>query len=304
MKLQTGENFKDHAMEVGGLRFHWSLELGCGVFAASVAPLADAAERQDLATIRVLLHDSAVNAAQVDGMTALHWAVLHDDLATARALIGAHADPQVTNRYGVTPLSLACTNGASVMVTLLLDAGADPNLALHGGETPLMTAARTGRLDVVQALLARGPRPTRSCPRARPHSCGRRPRVMPPSSGHWSPRAPIFGPRSRAALRRCCSPCGPVMRMSCASCSRPASTSTRHAPKATKLTNKELRRGASALSLAIENGRFELAALLLDLGRIRTTSVLATRPCISSRDPQARPRRRRGQTRCRRIPAT
>ena len=63
---------------------------------------------------------------------------------------------KAANRYGVTPLSLACTNGNGAMVELLLKAGADPNTALPGGETALMTAARTGKVDAVKALLAHG----------------------------------------------------------------------------------------------------------------------------------------------------
>src|SRR4051812_33364903 len=61
--------------------------------AAPHAALADAIEKKDLAAMRALLGDTDVNAAQVDGMTALHWAVHHDDLATAKALIAARANP-------------------------------------------------------------------------------------------------------------------------------------------------------------------------------------------------------------------
>ena len=61
----------------------------------------------------------------------------------------AGADANARNRYGVTPLSLACTNGSEAIVTLLLEAGADPNAALRGNETALMTAARTGTLGPV-----------------------------------------------------------------------------------------------------------------------------------------------------------
>ena len=125
--------------------------------AGSEALLADAAEKMDRAAIRTLLKQRVdVNAPQVDGMTALHWATYQDDLETANLLVRAGANVKAPNRYGVTPLSLACTNGNGAMVELLLKAGADPNTILPGGETALMTAARVGTLDSVKALLARG----------------------------------------------------------------------------------------------------------------------------------------------------
>src|SRR5689334_20686684 len=66
------------------------------------SPLADAAEKQDHTRIRVLLkHGVNVNAAQVDGMTALLWAAHFDDLPTAKQLVAAHADVNAVNRYGV-----------------------------------------------------------------------------------------------------------------------------------------------------------------------------------------------------------
>ena len=125
--------------------------------ANSRAPLADAVEKMDGPKIRALLKERAdVNAPQVDGTTALHWAAYKNDVATAELLLGAGANVKAATRYGVTPLSLACTNGSAPMVDLLLKAGADPNASLPGGETPLMTAARTGSLAVVKTLLARG----------------------------------------------------------------------------------------------------------------------------------------------------
>ena len=52
-----------------------------GLWAASEAPLADAAEHRNQDGVRALLEKRIdVNAAQVDGMTALHWAAYQDDL--------------------------------------------------------------------------------------------------------------------------------------------------------------------------------------------------------------------------------
>jgi ankyrin repeat protein len=125
--------------------------------AQSSSPLADAAEGMDRVKIGALLKKgAAVNASQADGMTALHWAVYHDDLRTAKLLIDGGANAKAANNYAVTPLSLACANGNTEMVELLLKAGADPKTVLRGGETPLMTAARTGKSGPVKALLARG----------------------------------------------------------------------------------------------------------------------------------------------------
>jgi uncharacterized protein len=124
---------------------------------SSTAPLADAAEKKDWKKVADLVKQNGdINAVQADGMTAVHWSVYHDDLATTNLLLGAGADAKATNQFGVTPLSLACTNGNGEMVELLLIAGTDPNTTLPGGETALMIAARTGKVAPMKALLSRG----------------------------------------------------------------------------------------------------------------------------------------------------
>src|SRR5207249_11679811 len=130
--------------------------LGMGAVESDVR-LAEAAMKGDTAEVRRLVQQKVdVNAPGKDGTPALHWLVRVDDLETAQMLIRAGADARLANRYGVTPLSLACSNGNAAMIRLLLDARADPNSSDPTGETALMTAAHAGTLEAVTLLLDRG----------------------------------------------------------------------------------------------------------------------------------------------------
>lgn len=135
----------------------WVSGLLFPTFTLADSPLADAVERQDQVAFRELLEQQVdVNVAQIDGMTALHWAAHHDDLRAARMLLKAGARANVENRYGVTPLYSACQNGNGTLIELILEAGADANAAFREGETALLIAARTGKPDAVRVLLANG----------------------------------------------------------------------------------------------------------------------------------------------------
>lgn len=128
------------------------------VFAfAPESRLADAAQSQDVTAVRTLLaQHAAVNAPQVDGMTALIWAAHNDDLESAKLLVQAGANVKAVNRYGVSALTEAASNGDAAMIELLLQAGADANTSLPEGDTALMFAARTGSVPAVKVLLDHG----------------------------------------------------------------------------------------------------------------------------------------------------
>ncbi len=235
--------------------------------AAADSPVADAAEQALWARVKSLVDQGAnPRQAQVDGMTALHWAAYREDLATARLLLKAKANVNATNRYGVTPLSLSATSGNAAMVALLLEAGADANACLNGGESPLMTAARTGVIGSVRSLLAHGARVN-----AKDHR-GQTAVMWAAAEGHADVvqalinanaefREPLpsgFSPLCFAAREG---------RLEVVRVLLHAGADVNQAMNPTKRPSvRAAARGTSPLILAVENGHFELASALLIAG--------------------------------------
>lgn len=125
--------------------------------AADAALVAAAAESGDWARLQQLLQaGDSVQAAQADGMTALHWAALHGSKDVVQQLLQRGAAVDAENVYGVRPLLLACESGGAGVVEQLLGAGADAGVSGAGGESMLMVAARAGRVQAVRSLLAAG----------------------------------------------------------------------------------------------------------------------------------------------------
>jgi uncharacterized protein len=134
-----------------------TLGFGVAAHAQSASRLVVAMKNQDATTVKVLLKQRAdVNAADVDGTTALQWAAHWNDVDTVKALIAAGAKANVASRYGVTPLHEAAAIGSAAIVNALLRAGATADSAYGEGETPLMLAARSGNLESVKLLVEAG----------------------------------------------------------------------------------------------------------------------------------------------------
>jgi len=120
--------------------------------------VADAAMSGDTAAVKSLLTSGEdVNAAQGDGMTALHWAARRGDTALLSMLLAAGANVRASTRLGgYTPLIMAAQLGHASAIEALIAAGADPTSTTASGVTALMLAAASGQADAVKALIAHG----------------------------------------------------------------------------------------------------------------------------------------------------
>src|SRR5215216_5331691 len=135
-----------------------TLVVAATTFRGAPAPVADAAMRGDLTAVKKLIAQGvSVNAAQGDGMTALHWAADRADSALANALVRAKANVRATTRIGAyTPLHIASRTGNPAVVKALLTAGSDVKATTTSGATALHLAAAAGNPAIVTALLDKG----------------------------------------------------------------------------------------------------------------------------------------------------
>eukprot|EP00302_Diacronema_sp_CCMP2436_P023275 CAMPEP_0179913014 /NCGR_PEP_ID=MMETSP0983-20121128/221_1 /TAXON_ID=483367 /ORGANISM="non described non described, Strain CCMP 2436" /LENGTH=230 /DNA_ID=CAMNT_0021814949 /DNA_START=60 /DNA_END=751 /DNA_ORIENTATION=+ len=119
--------------------------------------LVRAAARVDLRDAAAILasHGVELEAADANGMTALHHAATAGAAALVSLILAAGAQPSPLSRTGAcTPLHLAAraAEGAEV-VHLLLTYGADPRERDHRQQTPLHVAAKFANLGAARALL-------------------------------------------------------------------------------------------------------------------------------------------------------
>lgn len=137
------------------------IALSVSLLAAQIrdATLPTAAMDDDIETVRALIQQGAdINQVQGDGMTALHWAAIKNNLDVARLLIRSGANVSSATRLGqLTPLYLAASEGNARMISELLHAGASAKSANSlNGTTALMKAAESGSAETVKLLLDAG----------------------------------------------------------------------------------------------------------------------------------------------------
>ena len=108
-------------------------------------PLLDAIKQGDVAVVRSLLQEGAdPNAAQGDGLSALHLAAQDGRLDIAELLLSAGAEVDAKTKIGdYTPLHVAAGAARLSVVQALLAAGANPGaVTTTTGVTPLHLAAK------------------------------------------------------------------------------------------------------------------------------------------------------------------
>lgn len=125
----------------------------------------EAVEKSDLDKVKQLVTKNAtvVDARDLsDGHSALHIAVGRRDVPWLNYLLALGANPNTTDKKGVTPLMQASQLGFVEGIRLLASRGARVDDTNAAGETPLILAVHRHDLPMVRILLAAGADPGRS----------------------------------------------------------------------------------------------------------------------------------------------
>ena len=104
----------------------------------------------------IALDPTAINVADRNGFTPLHWACLRTDIDALAPLLQAGADVDARDFLGRTPLLLGIKCDRTDLLEPLIAAGADINAPTRTGMTPLFEAVRQNAAGVFEFLLRRG----------------------------------------------------------------------------------------------------------------------------------------------------
>ena len=103
----------------------------------------------------LLAHGAPVDARNLAGATALYFAAEGGHVSVAQRLMERGANVKLTGRSGISPVAAAAYAGSDAIVEALLAHGADERAPDDTGKPPIVYAAARARLDIVKRLLAR-----------------------------------------------------------------------------------------------------------------------------------------------------
>jgi len=137
------------------------MTIGYSPFTGSFIPMTWASRFGNIEAIRVLVeHGATVNARFEQGLTPLSCACLGNHVATARVLLEEyHADVNLADQYGNTPLAVASEKKYEELVQLLLHHGANVHARDLNCDTPLLRTTKWEQnniLSVVRMLVEHG----------------------------------------------------------------------------------------------------------------------------------------------------
>jgi uncharacterized protein len=101
----------------------------------------------------LLARGAPINARDLNGATALYYAAERGQSSVVQRLIERGADVNLTGRSGVSPVAAAAYAGRDSIVEILLAHGADGNAPDDTGKPPAVYAAASARLDIVKQLM-------------------------------------------------------------------------------------------------------------------------------------------------------
>ena len=106
----------------------------------------------------LLKHGADINAQTKTGESILHVTAHSQStqINLLEFLLGNGADPNISNRRGLTPLMIAARNGNSIYIATLLRAGANIEAKDRRGRTAIHHAALAGMADAIEILSNRG----------------------------------------------------------------------------------------------------------------------------------------------------
>jgi uncharacterized protein len=119
-------------------------------------PLSHAARFGNPEMVDLLLaHGAPIDARNLAGATALYFAAEGGHVSVAQRLMERGANVKLTGRSGISPIAAAAYAGSDAIVEALLAHGADERAPDDTGKPPIVYAAARARLDIVKRLLAR-----------------------------------------------------------------------------------------------------------------------------------------------------